>query len=135
MSGVHLVDGLPDNGGEFTKGLRVLADVLDESSSARYYDDYRHFIAVWGRDALVETVRRIGGYWTKDEKSDEYFGMTRNLGGGVTIHVYCAREAVCSPVVVGTRKVTRPAENAPMVEVVEDVIEWQCPESLLEAGS
>ncbi len=56
MSGVHLVDGLPDNGGEFTKGLRVLADVLIELLEGGWRPKRSRVLP-----ALIATLERLEG--------------------------------------------------------------------------
>lgn len=115
----------------FTEGLRRLADLLDATDSTTPYDNYRHLIVCSTRDELVQTVRRLGGRWDKDEKPDHWFGMTRQLGGRVSIYAYVAREQVCEKRVVGTKTVLVPADDAPMVEVEREIVEWVCPGSLL----
>lgn len=116
----------------FSEGLRSLADLLEaHPAHRRSFDEYRHLICVDTREQLAQVVRDLGGFWVKDEDPGDYFGVTRNLGGGVSVYVYVARSVVCEAVKTGTRTVLRPALDAPMVEVEEDIIEWRCPDSLL----
>jgi hypothetical protein len=115
----------------FTDGLRKLAALVDANPEvADKYPSYRYLVLVNTRGELVEAVREFGGQWRK-ESNDSYYGMTRDLGGGVTINVCVPHHAVCERVVTGTRVVTRPAQDAPMIEVEEDVVEWVCPPTVL----
>lgn len=109
----------------FTDGLRRLADLLDEHDATVSWDEYRHLINVNTRDEMMAVVRKIGGLWTKSPGTD-YFGMDRDLGGGVRIHVYAPRGAVCERVVVGTEKVLVPDPDAPKVEREREIVEWRC---------
>ena len=117
---------------DFATGLRALADLLDAAPDwKRDYDDYQHLICVSSRDEMIDAIKALGGKWEKHTAADGYFGMTRDLGNGVTCQVYAARANVCERRLVGTRTVTRVAPDAPTVEVEEDVYEWVCPPSIL----
>jgi hypothetical protein len=119
--------------GEYTAGLRALADLLDKHDLVHSSDAHRHLICCWTKQEMADVIRRVGGKWEKDAPSetDDYYGLMHDLGGGVTLRVYAPRKQVCERRVVGTRTVLKPAPDAPMVEVEEDIVEWECAPSIL----
>lgn len=123
---------------DFTDGLRSLADAIDRSGIDQAGFERSHLLCYLNRDEMIDTIRKLGGKWIKDTNPNDYFGMIRDFGGGVTVYVYAPREVVCEAVVVGTETVEIPDPDAdvPMVTVEQDVIEWQCAPSLLaEVGA
>jgi hypothetical protein len=136
VGGVTTVEEKPRR--DFAAGLRALADLLDaHPEQKQHYDSYRHLICVNTREEMLEATRALGGRWDKDEDRDsDYFGLTRDLGNGVTVYVYAPRRAVCERVRLGTRTVTRPIITAdtPTETVEEELYEWVCPPSLLAAA-
>lgn len=57
-------------------------------------------------------------------------GVKRRFGPH-SLEVCASHEQVCTAVKTGTRRVERPDPAAPTITVVEDVVEWHCPPSLL----
>ena len=89
---------------------------------------------------MARVCKELGGKW--DKGSDEYnFHMTRRLGvpqatsrghGYNRVRVEADREKVCTRKVVGTETVEVPDyDNAPKRTVEREVVEWDCPPSLL----
>jgi hypothetical protein len=122
--------------GEYTKGLRALADLLDnnpelilpyDGSNDRYGllsvipgDDSAEQLAAWAKALPGLKKKQVSG---------EYLYLTGALHG-LHLQVIGQRDQVCRRVVTGTREVTRtvPDPNAPTVTVTETVedIEWVC---------
>jgi hypothetical protein len=119
-------------------GLRELAALLEKHPEAQLPSSYS--VSVWhtiydaDHDAAVEHLRglskKFGGMWKK-EPSGETFYLIRSLGGVLEYRLGAPREAVCAKRVVGRHTVMRPSPRyspPPMEPVVEDVVEWDCPE-------
>lgn len=83
------------------------------------------------RERLAEHIAAFGG----GEKFSETWGtgLRRWFGGegGIRVDVSAPRSEVCERHVVGTKIETVPDPAAPMVEREVEVVEWVCPESLL----
>jgi hypothetical protein len=116
---------------DFTDGLRKLADLIDECELRDEIEHHNHLIYCADRDEMMSVVRKIGGKWSKGSTGSAYFEMTRELTDAVAVQVYVPRQQVCTANVVGTKTVKRADPNAPLVEVEEDVIEWECDPILL----
>ena len=87
---------------------------------------------------MARVCRELGGKW--DKGSDEYnFRMTRRLGqedGYNRVRVEADRKKVCTRKVVGKETVEVPDyDNAPKRTVEREVVEWDCPPSLLQLAS
>lgn len=52
--------------------------------------------------------------------------VKRAFSGGITISHHTQRDEVCTRKVTGTRTVQVPDPAAPLVEVTEDIVEWDC---------
>jgi hypothetical protein len=119
--------------------LRAIADWLDANPSAEpssvtvYSDEARIFNFASDAKSLASSALSIGGRWGKGG-TDDHFWLCQEVLPGVSYELCSRREAVCERVVVGTEKVTEPAPDAPMVEVVREIVEYRCPPSLLSIG-
>lgn len=129
---------------EFTRGLRVLADILDDNPGLPLpYDGHKSDLN-WivssdpehQRTTAALFARLVPGTIVKSPRG-EALDLTGSIGG-LKVCFIASRDAVCERVVVGTREVT--VEAAPAVpatpehtETIEDV-EWVCG-SLLAAGT
>jgi hypothetical protein len=127
---------------DFTDGLRNLADEIDRSGIDQAQFEGRHLLCYHARDEMLAAIRMLGGKWDKDALTDDddYFGMTRDFGGNVTVYVYAPRRIVCEAVVVDTETVEIPdpelIADIPLVTVERDVVRWECPPSILaEVGA
>jgi hypothetical protein len=83
--------------------------------------------------AKLATIARALG--TCDKFATEVsFGVTRSHGG-ITLRVRADREATCTAKVVGKHRVKREVLVQEAVyetrDVEEDLVEWDCPDSLL----
>lgn len=118
--------------------LRALADWLDAHPTANGTVDFsmghgRILDYTMGRDEITAQARALGGQWEKDI-SEMYFWLRQEVVPGVTYDLYTMRDIVCERVVVGTEEVEIPDPDVevPTVTVVRDVVEWRCPDSLLD---
>jgi hypothetical protein len=127
--------------GEYVKGLRVLADLLETHPelplpyTAGTEDSPAHRLTFYylGADdpkaRLAEFARLIPGTLRKEATDGRTLRMVGRLAG-LWVQGVAEREAVCERVVTGTREVTRTVFGpAPVVgevtETVEDV-RWDC---------
>ena len=90
-----------------------------------------------GDESELETLRTIAqamGTATKDY-SDKFFRLSHTFADAVTVTAVAWRENVCQRVVVGTETVIeqRPPDGVEMVdvEIEREIVEWDCPPSLL----
>ena len=84
------------------------------------------------RMLMRQVCKRIGGKWDKHTTSYD-FELSRSVQCGtesVDVTVVTSREAVCTPRVVGQTQRIVPAQEERVV--TEDIVEWDCPPSLLE---
>lgn len=87
-----------------------------------------------GQDARLlmrRTCEEIGGRWDKSANSYS-FQLSRTVefhGAQIDVTVSAERDAVCTPRTVGTETKVIPAQ--PERTVTNDVVEWDCPPSLL----
>jgi len=107
-------------------------------SCVYFYDDndYNEVTKEWtavpgtALRKMAEMAQSLGGKWDKDTNS-LYFTLTRSFGPH-RIVLEAPRDAVCTARVVGTEtKTVRKAVDFVEVKETRDVIEWDCPQSLL----
>jgi hypothetical protein len=80
----------------------------------------------------------LSGVDTKEDlaKFARGFGECKKDFGGIKLRAVAWRKNVCERVVVGTREVPEEIIPARLVPAhMEDIVEWKCPESLLEEVS
>ncbi len=123
---------------EWFADARALLDVLEGTDlpipSKYQWSGITYF--VWSKEMFQERARQLGGHRDK-EVGDYYYDLNRTVGQfSITISV--PRTDVCEQKVVGVKEVERDVrvgeDYRPFVtEIVqEDIIEWVCPDSLLE---
>ena len=125
---------------EFVQSLRDAADFF-ESRPAMPVPEYGIDISQWvfedyrindldERQAEMRkrfgTVARAMGSMEKDPRND-YYRLSKQIGPGVVVSVYCNRANVCTAKVVGER--VEPGRIVPARMV--PVIEWECSDPLL----
>lgn len=87
---------------------------------------------------MAKIAKAIGGRWDKESKNG-YYRLKQEVVPGVLYEIAVPQSWVCERVVVGqkTSTVTMPDPEAVAElptfeqEVVEDIVEWRCPPSLL----
>lgn len=86
----------------------------------------------WSESEQKEAALALGPF--SKVYTDDYYDLVHNVGV-ITYIVRTNRETSCEATVVGTRTVTKRVCVTPAVyeeqEVEEDVIEWDCSQSLL----
>ena len=119
----------------FVFGLRQLADLLEDEPEAAlpFTVSVYHAVGAAGAPAEMRRLSRLfGGRWDKKPEGDSFY-LIRDLGGGIQYRIRAPREAVCEKIVTGRELVRRPRQptyDYGMEEVMEDVVEWICPEVL-----
>jgi hypothetical protein len=125
---------------EFIQGMRDLASWFEDNPEIPI-PSYRQVVIenwVWGGEndedgesAKQELLRLMGageGPWVKDY-TGSYLEVRREFGPCRYV-LTVNREEVCTKRVVGTKTVKRrdPAlvEQVPIIDVEEDVVEWDC---------
>lgn len=141
---------------EYVKGLRALADVLEDHpelplpwQGGQYMPMTLHFLTVDDPRAQMATARRALGIPMEKRPRDGYFDLEGTLHG-VHVQLTAYRHDVCERVVVGSYEIEveepDPAAVAALpkvvrTEIVEEV-EWVCapiiagePERVAEVSS
>ena len=117
---------------KLSHGLRQLAEWYDKHPDAPIPYDATT-ITVFGFSAKPEEVRAIGS--AKKEWGESIFRLTVELPNA-TIRFIACRSDVCTRKVVGTRTVPEKVVKATEAEIIpeheEDIVEWECHESLLK---
>lgn len=111
----------------------------DISYVTLWYDgNNRLYITCNGPDTaslMARVCKELGGKWDKGIVTRTTFHMTRRLGqenGYNRVRVEADRERVCTRKVVGTETVEiTDYDNAPTKTVEREIVEWDCPPSLL----
>lgn len=123
---------------DFVKGLRELADWYEANQNI---DTPNRELTVYSLNTKAEATACLAALkpCKKEYKGDNFY-LSREFGS-ITLKFMFYRDAVCIRRVVGTRQVgTRvipsrftPEEIIPAYE--EDIVEWDCGESLLTQAS
>lgn len=66
--------------------------------------------------------------------NEELLFVRRHFGHDVTVSYSTLRDEVCTRRVVGTETVRVPDPDAPLVEVVREIVEWDCAPILAKAA-
>lgn len=111
---------MSDGRQEFIQGLRDLADFLEARPTVPTPNGYLNQYVF--PSAFRESARALGAF--DKTPSDDFYGAERRFGP-ITLRLFTDRSAVCKRIVKGTRII--PAEP----ERTEEVVEWECSESLL----
>jgi hypothetical protein len=128
---------------DFTAGLRALADWYDAHPDVPLpYEAISPLsILISGDDDQLTEVGRIARAMGTCDKvvTAKFFRVTKSFGPVVKLEVVADRDQVCERVVTGVETVTElvPDPAAPLVEqtVEREIVEWQCPESILRASA
>jgi hypothetical protein len=118
------------------KGLRALADWLESTPEALPDEpcwDGIH-LNVWPDGTDDEKKQKIIALAQAGSIDKHYGGnymdLRKDFGGGVKYEMSIKRDLVCTKRVVGTKTVEKRdpelVEQVPMIEVEEDVVEWDC---------
>lgn len=124
---------MDDQRQQFIDGLRSLADFMEANAvvPVPYIGSMIH--TVRDREAFIPIARALGA-GTK-EYTNEYFFFGKSFGQEIIYKLVIKREKVCEAKVVGTRII--PAHVIParreeeIAEHTEEIIEWECKDSIL----
>ena len=115
---------------EYAKGLRELADFVDEHPE--FGEPYQYEFNVFGKDkdALKVFVQASGS--VKKDTDDNFFFVTKKFSGGIRLNFNVRHENICEKVEIG-RKIV-PASKKKVLpaqpEHEEIQYEWKCPNVL-----
>lgn len=126
----------PHVNADLIQGLRDLADFLETHPQPEA--QYAHNVTLSVFVTPEELTERIRGAGTVEKvAAGEWFWLRRAFGPHVVLDWTVAREKICRRVVVGTRVVpaTPEALVAAQPERVEEIVKWECPESILRASA
>ena len=118
---------------ECARGLRALADVVEQADVELGIVQTPVNVYCFTADEMAEKVRAIGGTFVKKSNSG-YLTLSREVEG-IGIDVFASHERVCERVSVGTETVEITDPDAPKVSVTREVFEWKCPDSLMRSGT
>lgn len=115
---------------ELIQGLRDMADWLEKTPEALLHG-YSSCCIDFYTDNKDEVVKlaQVGGRMDK-QYWGETFNLRKKFGSLVAYGMNINRNEVCEKKVVGTKKVKQRDPEAmklvPMVEVEEEIVEWEC---------
>lgn len=142
---------MTDLSSDIVKGLRLLADIVEENPAMA--ENFQYTLQASGLNLhlrgderaaqmakIARVMRKHGAITTKDVFGDLHnvvcdFGFTK-------VYIIARREEVCERVVVDTVEVTEEVPDPEVLATVpkvtvtrtEEIVEWQC-RPLLEAAS
>jgi len=122
---------------EYTNGLRMLADFLDDNPDIKEPVGKSSWDKIiWhmpSKGHAAELVRALPV--SVDKRFDETYLNLEFQFDGLYMNAFIARDSVCEKVVTGTETLIRlvPPEGVEMIEeeYERDIIEWKCSEPLL----
>lgn len=118
---------------EYAANLRLLANFYEQNDSFPLPYDYHRFRFLVEGKAGMEAFARSAPK-PIEKRSDDTFYRLHSRVGGFLLEAYDWHKNVCEKMSLGTR--TR-IEKIPTAfeekEVTEEVFEWRCPESILNA--
>lgn len=113
---------MADDRKEMIQGLRDLADFIEQNEAAPVYGGLCLDVFVETPEELATITKRMG--YVEKRGSGSFFYITKRFGP-VRYEINIAREKVCIKKIVGTKTIP---------EHTEDVVEWECAESILATG-
>ena len=115
------------NANEVASGLRGLADWFEKHPEhlQQLVPGFHFRFDLW--PSTLEQVRELRRILGKVEKrlTGGCFNLAHDFGGGVCVEVNVPRDKVCKRVVTGHRVIPARPERT------EEIVEWQCPDSIL----
>jgi hypothetical protein len=117
---------------QFVQGLKELAEFYEAHPEVKLPYSPVFSIFSWNKEEAIRDAvlcAHAFGYAEKSYSTD-YFRMTKKFPGGISLEFCTDRQAVCTPVVVGTKVEpahTIPAQKEKFVpERVVEQVEWRC---------
>jgi hypothetical protein len=112
-------------------GLRELADFIEARPDfGEYLPRFDACFFAHDREVFASLVRRLGG--GEKGSTPTFFEVARRFGPHkLSVNAY--HDQVCERVVVGTEEVEVPDPETPRITVEREVVEWRCPDSILQS--
>jgi hypothetical protein len=119
---------------EFIAGLREFADWLELKPIDAPRSCRRILFCVHSTCDLI-AVRRACALSEKNMEGD-YVHFAKRFRGGISFSLFASKELTCERVKVGTKIIpAKPEMVLPATpEREEEIFEWRCPDSILEAA-
>lgn len=110
-------------------GLHELADFFEDHPRIEAPANIAVNSMYFDREEFIRAAREFGS--AKKDTIENWFYLTKSFGNGaVTFDLNITRDKVCTKRVTGTRTVPRKPAVAEHEE--EIVVEWECPDSILD---
>lgn len=124
---------------DYTDSLRQLADFLDANPVIPVppYPDVDIYLC---DDESIENVSKVARSLGVFNKVFTNYGLLylERMVGIITLRAIVNRDSVCTKRIIGTKTITKKVlpEGVEMItkEIEEDIVEWDCPPSLLSAS-
>lgn len=115
------------------KGLRELADFLEARPEIEMWGGLTINLFADTNEKFAEAARTMGS--CNKLTDGAYFMLRKEFSGGIKVDVNRNREAICTKVKIGEKIIPAVPETVLPAKPahVEEVYEWQCPESILNA--
>jgi hypothetical protein len=121
----------------FIAGLREVADFYEERPGLKFPTWAGFFVNAYTKTEMQKIARQIGSAKKSVETPCDSFRLSKTFASGIELIFDTSRSLVCRRLVVGTKDVPEmpvPAREQQVIPAhAEEIIEWQCDESLLAA--
>jgi hypothetical protein len=120
---------------EFIRGLRELADFYERTPGMPLPSETSTSFYLWpnSSDSVGKLAKLLAP--AKKEFSSSFFTLSRKFGS-IKLEISWYKEDVCERVVTGQKQAV---EKVPVAYedriVTRDIVEWRCPESILQDKS
>ena len=116
---------------DYIRGLRDLADLFERVPDLVPSNGLRVDLWPGTKEALVAIAKRIGGKAEKEVGTYSELFILRWWFGPHRLEANVMKRETCERIVTGMREVQRPNPDAPLMTVMEEIVEWRCSDSLL----
>lgn len=121
----------------YVKALREIADFFEANEEVPLPDPDPLHIFV-GASSKEDAARIVRGFGTCQKRLNDSVGLyyIEREFGGLTVSAVFSRNAICDRLVVGSKIIPEQIIPEQIIPAhTEDVVEWHCPDVLLEVSS
>ena len=120
---------------QYISTLRKIADIAEKNPDIQVPYLGSIIISARSKQELIDLAKTYGGKWDK-HYTDHEFNLTQQLAKSICLYMYIEKEKICKKIVTGKKIVPKfviPAtEERVIPEHEEDIVEWYCPDSIME---
>lgn len=120
----------------FIETLRFLADAFERNPTLPVPFFGSAVVRVENAEEIRKYIQAIGGNWIKKADNDTYDIVREFPGSDIGLLLYASHEAICKRIVKGTVRVPEQVIEATEARVIpahdEELVEWVCPDSILQ---